>query len=196
MQTGVGLAINIICLLLLYFDMLVVRICISYYHKGKLVSGRLSIVTAYLQPEFILNLIAILSLTIYISSGKYYLVYLKILFVLKLYSLAHIDSQILHVLEFRPLPYALYRLAKLLVLLWFLCSLAGSIYFAIDYSYYMEKGQYYQDGKLWLTNSLAVGNLDILHNNGWFIWYSYALYWAIQTASTVGYGDITPMNPP
>lgn len=102
----------------------------------------------------------------------------------------------MHVLEFMPIPYAIYRLAKLLILLWVFCSIAGSIYFAIDHTYYLQQGPYYNSGQLWLTNSLAVGQLSILTNNGWFVWYSYALYWAIQTASTVGYGDITPANPP
>jgi hypothetical protein len=82
-----------------------------------------------------------------------------------------------------------------MILLWFITSLAATIFFAIDYYYYLEQGYYYHNGWLWLTNSEAVGNLDIINNSDWFVWYTYALYWAIQTASTVGYGDLTPMNP-
>lgn len=67
----------------------------------------------------------------------------------------------------------------------------------IDYSYYQDKqSTYFLKNELWLLNSTAVGNLDLIHDFEWPVWYSYGLYWALQTASTVGYGDITPMNPP
>jgi hypothetical protein len=62
--------------------------------------------------------------------------------------------------------------------------------------YYRQKdSEYYQNGQLWLLSGSAVGNLDIINKYEWYVWYSFALYWAIQTASTVGYGDLTPMNP-
>ena len=39
-------------------------------------------------------------------------------------------------------------------------------------------------------------NLLETYPKQWYIWLNYAMYWALQTVSTVGYGDITPRNPP
>ena len=30
----------------------------------------------------------------------------------------------------------------------------------------------------------------------WYVWYEYALYWIFQSSTTVGYGNVTPKNPP
>jgi hypothetical protein len=94
------------------------------------------------------------------------------------------------------ISYAFYRLLRVVIGLWFLATWIAGIFFAIDYSFYLEKGFYYQKNQLWLTNTSAVGNLNLIINFSWYVWYEYALYWALQTSSTVGYGDLTPMNPP
>jgi hypothetical protein len=81
-------------------------------------------------------------------------------------------------------------------MLWFITTWVSSIYFAIDFKYYQQKGYYYQTGQLWLTNSNSVGNIDVITNfNHWYVWYEYAVYWSMQTSSTCGYGDMTPRNP-
>ena len=94
------------------------------------------------------------------------------------------------------MTYCIYRLIRLIVILWFITTWIATIFFAIDYHYYLAKGYYYQKNQLWLTNTAAVGNLEIIKVFSWYVWYEYALYWALQTSSTVGYGDLTPMNPP
>lgn len=99
-------------------------------------------------------------------------------------------------MEFERISFGLYRLARLIVFFWYVTSIAGGIYFMIDFSYYQQQGEYFQNEQLWLLDSIAVGNLDLIRDFSWPVWYSYGLYWALQTASTVGYGDITPMNPP
>lgn len=53
---------------------------------------------------------------------------------------------------------------------------------------------------MWLTNSVssqyADGSyIDLIKTYDWYVWLSYAMYWALQTVSTLGYGDLTPRNP-
>lgn len=67
-------------------------------------------------------------------------------------------------------------------------------YFYLDYYLYMNNPYYLSQGLLWLTNSSALP-LNMIQNYNWYVWYEYAMYWALQTATTVGYGDITPKNP-
>lgn len=80
--------------------------------------------------------------------------------------------------------------------MWFLMTWVSCVYFFIDYHYYLEGGYYYQTGQLWLTNSNAVQNIDLIQVYPyWYIWYEYAAYWSLQTSSGVGYGNMTPRNP-
>lgn len=74
-------------------------------------------------------------------------------------------------------------------------SLSACIYFAIDYSYYLQKGFNYDNGYLWLTGSATTDEMNLITTFHWQVWYDYALYWAVQTTSAVGYGNITPRNP-
>ncbi len=65
-------------------------------------------------------------------------------------------------------------------------------FFAIDYYLYNNN---YNQLYIWLTDSAALSGCNMVTTYPWYIWYEYALYWALQTATTVGYGDLTPKNP-
>lgn len=101
--------------------------------------------------------------------------------------------------------YAVYLTVRVLLIIIFILNWSATIYFAIDYYFYNQKGYYYTTGQLWLTNSIS-GNvtgtpsgedqmIDIIQVYPWYVWYNYAMYWAAQTVSGVGYGNFTPKNP-
>ena len=91
--------------------------------------------------------------------------------------------------------YSIYRLLRIVAFVFFFVNWCACIYFAIDYAFYQQKGYYYQTTQLWLNGSPATSNLDLVQIFPWTAWYNYALYWAVQTSSTIGYGDMTPRNP-
>lgn len=116
-----------------------------------------------------------------------------------------VDKSIIDKIELKSLAYAAYKLIRLLAYMLFILVWLSSIFFFIDYQFYINNT--YPPSENWLTFSMCAFSVDADGNSqgtdliatypgGWYIWLNYAIYWALQTVSTVGYGDITPRNPP
>lgn len=99
------------------------------------------------------------------------LIYLKIVFYIKAYSLLKIDASLIHFLELHKISFALYRIIRIVLFIWFITTWVGCIFFAMDFYFYNQKGTYYEEDELWLINSQAIGNLDIINDFSWDVWY-------------------------
>ena len=94
----------------------------------------------------------------------------------------------------------MYKILKIVAILMVIIFWVAGIFLAIDYQYYIVESHQYYPVNLWLTNTLALQYADLNFINlittyNWPVWLNYAMYWALQTLSTLGYGDITPRNP-
>ena len=89
--------------------------------------------------------------------------------------------------------YLVYIFFRIFLSLLFIVTWISTIYFAIDYHYYLEKGDYYQNSQLWLTDTLS--GVDFIQDVNWPYWMLYAYYWASMISSTIGYGVNTARNP-
>lgn len=76
-------------------------------------------------------------LLIYISADYRPLVYLKLLFYLKLISLYKIDKALINYLELHGIMYLLYVFFRIFLTLLFIVTWIAAVYFAIDYHYYV-----------------------------------------------------------
>ena len=114
-----------------------------------------------------------------------------------------IDDLIIDKIELKPYRYATYKLTRLITYMLFILVWLSSIFFYIDYRFYVN--QTYTGSQNWLTFTMCAFQVqdgisygtDIIQQypEQWYIWLNYAIYWSLQTVSTVGYGDITPRNP-
>jgi hypothetical protein len=147
-----------------------------------------------LKSGLLIDLLAFL-VYFYDSLFRGYTMYVKIIFYIKLYTFLKIDKQIANKLMYYQYPNAIYKFIRMVGFIFFLTSLEACIYFAIDYYYYTQQGVNYDNGYLWLTSSQATYGMNLLLEFSWPAWYNFALYWAVQTTSAVGYGNMTPRNP-
>ena len=148
-------------------------------------------------------------LIVYCSAYLHKLVYLKVCFYLSVWSLAWVDGLMWERLEAISYPFALYRLLRLIFMEMMVVVWLSGVFFYIDYRQYLTFAET-QPPSLnptnWLTNVQCTyqvingttypTNLITTYPDGWYVWLDYAIYWALQTISTVGYGDMTPRNPP
>lgn len=126
----------------------------------------------YLASFFFLDLIAWLVYLFYIALNDHELIYMKLFFYLKFPQLIRINYQIVEKLIKHTVRYCIYCIFRMIIFLWFITTWVSSIYFAIDFHYYNQKGYYFQTGQLWLTNSNAVNNMNIIESfPKWYYWY-------------------------
>lgn len=113
-----------------------IRFNLSYYKLGKLVDSRAKIFDKYIKFKFWIDLVTTIVLLVYISGGDPNLIYLKLVFYLKIISLSSIDREILQYLIVYRISKGLYKLFRIVILIWFITIWVSSVYFAMDYYWY------------------------------------------------------------
>lgn len=113
---------------------------------------------------------------------------------LKVIPLREINRQIKFKLLIKRFSLAFFDFLKLVFFIVFVTNFYACIYFAIDFYYYNQQGFFYQNGYLWINGSISMGFLDVYEAFGRAGTYVYALFWALETARTCGYGVASPKN--
>lgn len=144
---------------------------------------------------FWLDIITNISAIIYFCGNNYSLRFFRVIFYLRVWSLFEKDSTNLHCLGMQKHFIVIYKFARMIIFLWILVTWAACLFFAIDYHFYQQQGLYYNLNQLWLMSSQATSPIQIVTAFPWYVWYEYALYWSVQTSTTIGYGDLTSRNP-
>lgn len=180
--------------IILFLDITLIRWRVGFIESEKQNLNYQAIYLRYFKTFFLFDLIAFLGYLIFVINHS--LVYIKLLFFLKTAVFPEIDHQIQHKINMRPYIWGVYKFIRLIIFLYFMSNLGSCIYFCIDYYYYLEKGYYYQNGHLWLTASATTQDMNLITDFEWPIWYEYAVYILVQTETGVGYGNMTPLNPP
>lgn len=179
---------------MLFLDLVFVRFRIAISRNERLITDSEVILTQYLQFGAVIDLAAFLVYFVeFVVHGD--AIYVKLLFYVKYYTFRQIDEHVGNRLMYNQYSNAIYRFLRMVSFIFFLTSLEACIYFSIDYFYYKQQGTNFQNGYLWLTSSQATLGLNLIEGFNWPAWYDFALYWAVQTTSAVGYGNMTPRNP-
>lgn len=171
----------------------------GFRFRGELVLDQRRVIAHYAWWRLTLDLIVVaclgLTLAPQLRSN-----FLRLPIMWRFYHLGRLDYQI--VMQSRMLPgrYVIYTFLKMIMMLYLFCHFAASLYYWLDIE--LIAADYFGDMSysskcssnlgLWVYGE-AVWSPIIAEK--WYLQYMYALYYAVVTFTTVGYGDNVPRNP-
>ena len=178
---------------LLFFIDLVMNCILPYYDKDKtLITAPKQIFLSYLFSWLVPDLLACLPFSLFFNANKQYNSMIRVMRLPRLYRLTKI-TKLLRMVKVMKNTSTLIKQVKIILrmtivfetLFWFLFT-----YFLLIH---LVACMWVFIGTLDITsmNWVLVGNYDEYSNQDLYL---VSLYWTITTVSTVGYGDIVPVN--
>lgn len=157
---------------------------------GKWVTSRAKIAQSYLAGWFWVDVpssvpVELISL-FFDASGLSVLRFLRILRLVRLVKLVKVDEYIETLENAFDMNLRVLRVVLMAIKLAFLCHIMGCLWFSLGRLAKPGEGSWledYDEGRPGDPNTTAA------------IKYHYAVYWSIVTMTTVGYGDLVPVNP-
>lgn len=175
-------------LYLLFFDFL--KSCSSsYYHKGVLQKNRKKIMLNYFKTDFFIDVLTITPLALcnfticqqIISGNQFFFEIMKLIFFLRYHQFMEISKKLGELVFIDRTIQSIVALLKLVFRIMILAHIFACIWYVIGSSSYNTQ-----------DNWIARNNL--LYSD-WWRQYLYAYYFVCVTMNTVGFGDISPVNP-
>jgi hypothetical protein len=177
---------------------ILVQLNTAFFHEGELITERRLIEQHYVKRKLLIDALSVLVIGLELVNENYWTSIPKLLILLKLGRLFTFNEKVSQLLAARPKGFAVFKFLRVCVTFYLYSHIMACGYFMLDFYFYInpEKYPYKANLMLWLINSACLPGVNMITQYHWVVWYLYSMYWAIQTATTVGYGDITPRNPP
>jgi hypothetical protein len=115
----------------------------------------------------------------------------ELVFFFKIYKLIKFDLKCTYI-TIGTVWYPIYKVLRTLLIVFMVIAYIGSIFYAIDYNQYHYQTYQFEE-LLWIVNTPAISECV---TRPFIIQLEYSVYWALGTASTAAYGDISAADPP
>ncbi|CAD8075722.1 unnamed protein product [Paramecium primaurelia] len=155
---------------------IIMRLNVQIYNKGTVITQTRQIIVQYFKKEFLIDFGGLLGLLAFLFSQ---FTPLKYLFILKIKELSNFMEVFKYEIDPKGKFKSHLKLMTLLITVVLLAHCFACVWIGI--------GQHSMNNN-WIVQR-------DLHNSHWLEIYLNGLYFAITTMTTVGYGDITPINP-
>ncbi|CAD8121507.1 unnamed protein product [Paramecium sonneborni] len=155
---------------------IIMRLNVQIYNKGTVITQTKQIIIQYFKKEFLIDFGGLLGLLAFLFSS---FTPLKYLFILKIKELSNFMEVFKYEIDPKGKFKSHLKLMTLLITVVLLAHCFACVWIGV--------GQHSMS-----NNWIVQRNLD---NSHWLEIYLNGLYFAITTMTTVGYGDITPINP-